>query len=143
AVTAIGAVFLGYLLPGTGAVTNLVIYPLVLGAVAILASIAGVFFVRLGPDQKIMPALYRGVFASGALALIGFLIATLLMFRDFDFALLPAATNAWSLFGASVIGIVITVLLMFITEYYTGTAYPPVQRVARASVTGAATNIIS
>ena len=143
AVTAIGAVFLGYLLPGTGAVSALVVYPLVLGAIAIIASIVGVFFVRLGNDGAIMPALYKGVFASAVLSVVGFLFATLLMFRTFDFTALPSAGNAWSIFGASVVGIVVTVLIMFITEYYTGTRYAPVQRVARASETGAATNIIS
>jgi K(+)-stimulated pyrophosphate-energized sodium pump len=143
AVTAIGAVFLGFLLPGANEVSALVVYPLVLGAIAIIASIIGVAFVRLGPDGAIMPALYRGVFASAILSVIGFLFATLLMFRTFDFSLLPSAGNAWSLFGASVVGIVVTLLIMFITEYYTGTRYAPVQRVAKASVTGSATNIIS
>ncbi|HEX7004105.1 MAG TPA: sodium-translocating pyrophosphatase [Trueperaceae bacterium] len=143
AVTAIGAVFLGFLLPGTGTVSALVVYPLVLGAIAIIASIVGVFFVRLGNDGAIMPALYKGVFASAILSVVGFLFATLLMFRTFDFSQLPEAGNAWSIFGASVVGIVVVVLIMFITEYYTGTRFGPVQRVARASETGAATNIIS
>jgi K(+)-stimulated pyrophosphate-energized sodium pump len=143
AVTAIGAVFLGFLLPGTDTVSALVIYPLVLGAVAIIASIIGVAFVRLAADGNIMAALYRGVFASVVLSVVGFLIATLLMFRTFDFSLLPSAGNAWSLFGASVVGIVVVVLIMFITEYYTGTRFAPVQRVAKASITGSATNIIS
>jgi K(+)-stimulated pyrophosphate-energized sodium pump len=144
AVTAIGAVFLGYLLPPVHQVTALVIYPLVLGAIAILASIAGVRFVRLREDNRIMPALYRGVYVSAGIAILGFLIATLLMFRTFDFeALLPSANGSWQLFGASIVGIAVTVLLMFITEYYTGTAYRPVRKIARASETGAATNIIS
>jgi K(+)-stimulated pyrophosphate-energized sodium pump len=143
AVTAIGAVFLGFLLPGTEAVSALVVYPLVLGAIAIVASIIGVAFVRLGQDGAIMPALYRGVFASAGLSVIGFLFATLLMFRTFDFSVLPSAGNAWSLFGASVVGIAVVILIMFITEYYTGTRYAPVQRVAKASITGSATNIIS
>ncbi|MEX2536683.1 MAG: sodium-translocating pyrophosphatase [Trueperaceae bacterium] len=143
AVTAIGAIFLGYLLPTTEAVSALVVYPLVLGAIAIIASIIGVAFVRLGSDGGIMSALYRGVFASAALSVVGFLFATLLMFRTFDFSVLPSAGNAWSIFGASVVGIVVTLLIMFITEYYTGTRFAPVQRVAKASETGAATNIIS
>jgi K(+)-stimulated pyrophosphate-energized sodium pump len=143
AVTAIGAVFLGFLLPTTQAVSALVVYPLVLGAIAIVASIIGVAFVRLGQDGAIMPALYRGVFASAGLSVVGFLFATLLMFRTFDFSVLPSAGNAWSLFGASVVGIAVVILIMFITEYYTGTRYAPVQRVAKASVTGSATNIIS
>ncbi|UCH24343.1 MAG: sodium-translocating pyrophosphatase [Trueperaceae bacterium] len=143
AVTAIGAVFLGFLLPHTGGVTSLVIYPLVLGAIAILASIIGVFFVRLGEDGNIMAALYRGVFASAILSVIGFGIATFAMFRDFDFNLLNSAGGWLNIFGASILGIVVTILIMFITEYYTSTRFSPVRRIADASVTGSATNIIS
>src|SRR5690554_2437584 len=144
AVTAIGAVFLGYLLPGTGDVTNLVLYPLVLGAIAIIASILGVFAVRLTPgSNNIMAALYKGVFASAGISIAGFGVATWLMFNDFDFSVLGRDMSWGSLFGASLIGIVVTVLLMFITEYYTSTKFRPVKKVAEASVTGAATNIIS
>ncbi len=144
AVTAIGAVFLGYLLPGTGDVTNLVLYPLVLGAIAIIASILGVFAVRLTPgSNNIMAALYKGVFASAGISIAGFGVATWLMFNDFDFSVLGRDMSWGSLFGASLIGIVVTVLLMFITEYYTSTNFRPVKKVAEASVTGAATNIIS
>ncbi len=144
AVTAIGAVFLGYLLPGTGEVTNLVLYPLVLGAIAIIASILGVFAVRLNEgSNNIMAALYKGVFASAGISIAGFGIATFAMFRNFDFSVLGRNMSWGSLFGASLIGIAVTVLLMFITEYYTSTKYKPVKRVAEASVTGSATNIIS
>ena len=144
AVTAIGAVFLGYLLPGTGQITNLVLFPLVLGAIAIIASILGVFAVRLSPgSNNIMAALYKGVFASAGISIAGFGIATWLMFRNFDFAVLGRDMGWGSLFGASLIGIAVTVLLMFITEYYTSTKFRPVRKVAEASVTGSATNIIS
>ncbi|MFA5550304.1 MAG: sodium-translocating pyrophosphatase [Trueperaceae bacterium] len=144
AVTAIGAVFLGYLLPGTGQITNLVLFPLVLGAIAILASILGVFAVRLNKgSNNIMAALYKGVFASAGISVAGFGIATWLMFHDFDFSVLGRDMSWASLFGASLIGIAVTVLLMFITEYYTSTKFRPVRKVAEASVTGSATNIIS
>ncbi|HLR47356.1 MAG TPA: sodium/proton-translocating pyrophosphatase, partial [Deinococcales bacterium] len=144
AVTAIGAVFLGYLLPAVHQVSVLVTYPLVLGAIAILASVAGTKFVQLGEDQNIMKALYRGVFVSAGISVAGFAVATFLMFAGFDFeALLPGAAGPWQLLGSALIGIVVTILLMFITEYYTGTQYRPVRRIARASETGSATNIIS
>src|SRR5690554_162427 len=144
AVTAIGAVFLGYLLPATSQVSVLVTFPLVLGAIAILASIAGTRFVKMGDDQNIMKALYRGVFASAGISVVGFAVATFSMFGNFDFAgVLPSAVSAWSLFLSAMIGIVVTILIMFITEYYTSTAYPPVRRIAKASETGSATNIIS
>ena len=144
AVTAIGAVFLGYLLPAESHVSVLVTFPLVLGAIAILASIVGTQFVKLSEDQNIMKALYKGVFASAGISVIGFAVATFIMFGGFDFAgVLPAAGSAWALFLCSIIGIVVTILIMFVTEYYTGTAYPPVRRIAKASETGSATNLIS
>ncbi len=143
AVTAVGAVFLGYLLPGEHAVTNLVLYPLVLGAIAILASILGTQVVRLPKSGNIMRALYNGVFLSAAISAVGFLIATYAMFRNFDFSVLNRAAGWGSIYGASLVGIVVTILIMVITEYYTGTDYGPVQRIAKASTTGSATNIIS
>ncbi len=155
AVTAIGAVFLGYLLPGTGEITALVIYPLVLGAIAILASVAGVFFVKLDDDLNIMKALYKGVFVSAGISVVGFFLVSIIAFARFDFSAVglvseltglstfPPTTNWFTVFLASVVGMGVVLLLMFITEYYTSTRYAPVQRVARASETGSATNIIS
>jgi K(+)-stimulated pyrophosphate-energized sodium pump len=143
AVTAIGAIFLGYLLPDAHAVTAMVIYPLVLGAIAIIASILGVFFVRLGPNQNIMAALYRGVFVSAGLSIVGFYIASRLVFKDFDYSIISGFSGWLPLFLSSVIGIVVTILIMYITEYYTGTRFRPVQSIVEASVTGSATNIIS
>jgi K(+)-stimulated pyrophosphate-energized sodium pump len=143
AVTAIGAVFLGFLLPDVHVVSALVIYPLVLGAIAILASIAGVRFVALGQDGNIMNALYRGVFASAAISVVGFFAATFLVFRDFDWTRAPGVDGPWGIFFSSVIGIGVTIGIMYITEYYTATRFAPVRRVAKASETGAATNIIS
>jgi K(+)-stimulated pyrophosphate-energized sodium pump len=140
AVTAIGAVFLGYLLPG-GVVSALVTYPLVLGAIAILASVVGARSVRLGPDGNIMRALNRGVYVSAGISALGFLVASLAMMQSAPDLL---GTGSWfTLWLASLLGIVVTLLLMFITEYYTSTEYAPVRRVARASETGSATNIIS
>lgn len=143
AVTAIGAVFLGFLLPGTNLVSELVVYPLVLGAIAIIASIAGVYFVKLPANNNIMAALYRGVFASAGISIVAFLIATWLMFRNFDFSVIGQNITWASLFGASLVGIVVTILIMFITEYYTATRFKPVRKIAEASETGSATNIIS
>ena len=144
AVTAIGAIFLGYLLPEVAGVTRLVTYPLVLGAIAILASVVGVNFVRLGADRNIMAALYRGTWMSAGLSIVGFLIATFAMFSGFDFAVvLPEAGSWFRLFLSSLVGIAVVVLIMYITEFYTSTRFAPVKRVAQASVTGSATNIIS
>ncbi|MCC6312006.1 MAG: sodium-translocating pyrophosphatase, partial [Trueperaceae bacterium] len=144
AVTAIGAVFLGYLLPGTGAVTNLVLYPLLLGAIAIIASIVGTQFVRLPEGStNIMGALYKGVFVSAGISVVAFGVLTYAMFNGFDFSVLGRDMGWGSLFVASLVGIVVTIAMMFITEYYTSTRFAPVRRVAKASETGSATNIIS
>jgi K(+)-stimulated pyrophosphate-energized sodium pump len=139
AVTAIGAVFLGYLL--ADGVTVLVTFPLVLGAIAILASVVGTRFVRLAADNDIMAALNRGTWVSAALSAAGFLVASGVMLGGAGDLL--ARGNWFTLFLASVTGIVVTLLLMVVTEYYTSTAYGPVRRIARASETGSATNIIS
>ena len=140
AVTAIGAVFLGYLLAG-GVVTTLVTYPLVLGAIAILASVVGVRMVKLREDGNIMAALNRGVFISAGLSAVGFFVASLAMLQAAPELL---GHGTWfTLWLASLVGIVVTIALMEITEYYTSTDHAPVQRVARTSETGAATNIIS
>ncbi len=144
AVTAIGAVFLGFLLPGTGTVTSLVTFPLLLGAIAIVASVIGTQFVRLGADGNIMGALYKGVYASAAISVVGFLLASWGLFRGVDLAALLGREVSWfGLFLASLIGIAVVLLIMYITEYYTATRFRPVRRIASASVTGSATNIIA
>jgi len=111
-----------------------VVYPLVLGAVSIVASVIGTFFVKAREGGKIMNALYRGLAVSGVLAAIAFFFVTKSMFAPE--LLLP-------LFGCALIGLVLTAAMVVITEYYTATEYPPVQQVAKASETGHATNIIA
>ena len=149
AVTVVAAVFLGYLLPPVQGVNALVTYPLFLGAWAMVASIIGVFFVKLGKDQNIMKALYNGVYASVIVSAAGFWWLTNNLLADYDFAangitgLGGREVTATSLFLAGIIGLLVTLLLMYITEYYTSTQYRPVKDVAKASETGSATNIIS
>ncbi|MBL0937857.1 MAG: sodium-translocating pyrophosphatase [Gemmatimonadaceae bacterium] len=132
AVTVIAAMLvagLGYATYGnTG-----VIYPLVLGAVSIPASIVGTFFVSVKPGGKIMAALYRGLLVSGVLAAIAFYFVTNSMFPG----------NGMSLFICAMIGLALTAALVVITEYYTATEYGPVREIAKASETGHGTNVIS
>ncbi len=129
AVTAIAAMLLGSLLfPGK---VQYVLYPLILGAISIIATVIGTMFVRLGRGTWIMGALYRGLAISAVLALAGFLAVTLLIGLDIR------------LFGAAVVGVVITIALVAITEFFTSADFPPVRLIARASTTGAATNIIA
>lgn len=111
-----------------------VVYPLVLGAVSILASVIGTFFVKAREGGKIMNALYRGLAVSGVLAAIAFFFVTKSMF---------APELLMPLFGCALIGLVLTAAMVVITEYYTATEYAPVQQVAKASETGHATNIIA
>ncbi|HUR24648.1 MAG TPA: sodium-translocating pyrophosphatase [Candidatus Thermoplasmatota archaeon] len=152
AVTAIAAIFLGFLLAGSniGAARELVTYPLLLGAIAIAASILAIPFVRLsrpkqGEQPNIMSALYKGVFVSALIAGIGFFFLTKEIFGAFDFDTIPSLDGVtWmDLFLSTLVGMAVMVLMMFVTEYYTATQYAPVKRVAKASETGAATNIIS
>jgi len=127
AVTAIGAMLLGVTL---GKNDIYVIYPLILGAIGIIGSILGSFFVR-GKDN-IMKTLYKGVFASAIFSLIGFYFVTV-TYLKLDIAL----------FLTTVVGIIIALLMFFITEYYTAKPYRPVRSIAHASQSGAAVNIIT
>jgi K(+)-stimulated pyrophosphate-energized sodium pump len=111
-----------------------VLYPMVLGAVSILASIAGTFFVSVRDGGKIMNALYRGLAVSGVLAAGAFWLVTDNMF--------PTELGM-PLFLCALIGLVLTAAMVVITEYYTATEYAPVQQVAKASETGHGTNVIA
>lgn len=135
AVTVIATMLLGSLmLSEAGA--NAVLYPLVLGGVSIIASIIGALFVKVKPGGSIMGALYKGVIVSGVLAAIAFYPITTGLMND-------NVHGPIALYGCALIGLLLTGLIVWITEYYTGTQYKPVQHVAQASTTGHGTNIIA
>ncbi len=136
AVTIIATMLLGGLLLKDSGEAG-VIYPLVLGAVSIVASIIGTFFVKASAGAKIMNALYKGVIVSGVLAAIAFYFVTDIVMGDIE------GYTTLAMWGASLIGLALTAALIVITEYYTGTEFSPVQKIANASTTGHATNIIA
>ena len=129
---------------GNPALTSLILYPLGICAACIVTSIAGTFFVKLPANQSIMGALYRGFGVSAGLSLVGIAIATAaLVGFGAEYTTSTGATfTGWDLFLCAVVGLVITGLIVVITEYYTGTGYRPVRSIAAASITGHGTNVI-
>jgi K(+)-stimulated pyrophosphate-energized sodium pump len=118
--------------------------PLTIGGACVVTSIIGTYFVRLGASNNIMGALYKGIIATGVLSLIALLPVLALVFGGLEVPLGTAAKafTPWSLFWCGVTGLVITGLIIVITEYYTGTGRRPVNSIAEASVTGHGTNVI-
>jgi K(+)-stimulated pyrophosphate-energized sodium pump len=128
---------------GQDIVTSAMLYPLAIGAVCILTSIAGTFFVRLGPSRSIMGALYKGFIATGILSLVALWPVTdFVIGIDTVLAAPRYSFTGLDLFVCGVIGLAVTTLIIVITEYYTGVPHRPVQSVARASLTGHGTNVI-
>ncbi len=136
AVTVIATMLLGGLLVKS-AVTSAVLYPLVLGGVSIIASVIGTFFVKLTGEGKIMDALYRGLIVAGGLAAVAYLPVTVFMMWGVE------EYGVVQVYLSALVGLALTAGLVYVTEYYTGTQYPPVRHIAEASTTGHATNIIA
>src|SRR6266511_2515482 len=125
---------------GAEVLLKMMTYPLAIGGICIITSIIGTFFVRLGASQSIMGALYKGVIVTGVLSLAGVALVTHLLV---GFGTVPGQSySGTSLFICGVVGLAVTGLIIWITEYYTGTNFRPVQSIAKASVTGHGTNII-
>jgi len=145
AVTVVATMVLGSIFfAGTDYLSSALIYPLAICGICIVTSILGTFFVRLGPSQSIMGALYKGLIASALLSVVGLGLVThyVLGFNTELTAADGLTFSGWDLFLCGIAGLVVTGLIVWVTEYYTGTPFRPVQSIARASVTGHGTNII-
>ncbi len=144
AVTIVATMLLAAIFFSGEVVRLLLVYPLVIGAVCIAASVAGTFFVKLGSNNNIMAALYKGLAATAGISLVLILIVTAIMFGFTRPIPLTGGgyVTGGNLFVSSLVGLGVTGLLVWITEYYTSTAFRPVRSVARASETGHGTNVI-
>ncbi len=139
AVTTVATMLLGFLLAQT---TEAVIYPLALGAVSIIASIVGTYFVKVSEGGKIMGALYRGLIVAGIISAAAFYPLTTTMLGD-SIMIGGEAISSMNIYLTALIGLVLTAAMVVITEYYTSTEYQPVRSIAEASTTGDGTNVIA
>jgi K(+)-stimulated pyrophosphate-energized sodium pump len=134
----LAAIFFGR--AGGDVLTHMMSFPLAIGGACIVASIIGTFFVKLGPSQSIMGALYKGMIATAVFSLIGIAIVT---YTLIGFGPLPGTNySGQTLFVCGIVGLAVTGLIIWITEFYTGTNFRPVRSIALASVTGHGTNVI-
>jgi K(+)-stimulated pyrophosphate-energized sodium pump len=136
-VTIIATIMLGALSYTGASYTNAIMYPLVLGGISIIASIIGTFYVKVGPDKKVMKGLYRGLAVSGILAAAVFWPVTVWLMSDVP------GQSVMGIYFSALIGLLVTAAMVVVTDYYTSTHYAPVKRIASASTTGHATNVIS
>ena len=143
AVTIVATMLLCAVYFGDDMLDKMMLYPLALGGAGILASVIGTFFVRLGKSQKIMVALYKGFLASAVIAAVAFYFVTdWVVGWGTEFMIGGTAASGSDLFWCGLIGLVVTGLMIWVTEYYTSTEYKPVKSIANASTTGHATNVI-
>ncbi|WP_029011189.1 sodium-translocating pyrophosphatase [Azospirillum halopraeferens] len=147
AVTIVATMLLAAIFFTGDAVRPLLLYPLVIGAVCIIGSVAGTFFVKLGASNNIMAALYKGFIGSAVISAVLIFLVTLVMFGFRSPIPMASGTTTvnitgTNLFVCSLVGLAVTGLLVWITEYYTSTSFRPVRSVARASETGHGTNVI-
>jgi len=144
-VTIVGTMLLGALYFKENLKETMMIYPLGIGAICILASIIGTFFVRLGSKKNIMGALYKGFVVSAILSAIAIGIYTYIWlgFKEHTYKINQTTFNGLNIFYCVIIGLIVTGLLIWVTEYYTSSKFRPVHSIAKASTTGHATNIIS
>src|SRR5918996_172993 len=144
AVTVVATMLLGAIFFTGEVQTSLMLYPLIVGGICLLGSVIGTFMVRLGPNNNIMTALYKGFLAAAIVSAVVLLPITLLFLGGGTvYEGGGASFTGWGIYGCTLVGLLVTGCLMWITDFYTGTTHRPVQKIAEASKTGHATNIIA
>ena len=144
AVTVVATMLLGAIFFTGETAATLMVYPLIIGGICLLASIAGTYLVKLGPDQNIMKALYKGFWGAAGISLVALFPFTALVL-GVSTEYVPSSGQSFTGLDAyfcTIVGLAVTGALMWITEYYTGTEYRPVKSIAQASTTGHGTNVI-
>ncbi len=143
AVTVVATMLLGAIFFEGAQAATLMLYPLVIGGICLLASIAGTYFVKLGSSNNIMNALYKGFWAAAGISAVALIPFTLLVLGlNTEYGTGESAFKSWNIYLCTLVGLGVTGLLMWITDYYTSTAHKPVRGIAKASTTGHGTNII-
>src|SRR5262249_6424960 len=143
AVTIVATMLLAAIFVSGAMQETLMLYPLVIGAVCIGASVVGTFFVKLGADKHIMKALYKGLIATGIISAVLIAVVTNSMIGfSSPIAVGSLSVSGGALYVCALVGLAVTGLLVWITEYYTSTMYRPVRSVAQASTTGHGTNVV-
>ena len=143
AVTVVATMLLGAIFFAEGVQSTLMLYPLIIGGICLLASVAGTFMVKLGASNNIMAALYKGFLGAAVISAIILLPVTLFFLGGAEYTGGGATFGAWSVYVCTLVGLAVTGLLIWITDFYTNTTHRPVKKIAEASTTGHATNIIA
>ncbi len=143
AVTVVATMLLGAIFFTEGAQSTLMLFPLIIGGICLLASVAGTFMVKLGSSNNIMAALYKGFLGAAIISALILLPVTLFFLGDTDYTGGGATFSAWGIYFCTLVGLAVTGLLIWITDFYTNTTHRPVKKIAEASTTGHATNIIA
>ncbi|MDH3661885.1 MAG: sodium-translocating pyrophosphatase, partial [Alphaproteobacteria bacterium] len=143
AVTVVATMLLGAIFFADGDQATLMLYPLIIGGVCLLASVAGTYMVKLGASNNIMAALYKGFLGAAAISAVALLPITLIFLGGEDYTGGGATFSGWNIYVCTLVGLAVTGLLIWITDFYTNTTHRPVKKIAEASTTGHATNIIA
>ena len=143
AVTVVATMLLGAIFFAEANQATLMLYPLIIGGVCLLASVAGTYMVKLGASNNIMTALYKGFLGAAAISAVALLPITLIFLGGVEYTGGGKTFSAWNVYVCALAGLAVTGLLIWITDFYTNTTHRPVKKIAEASTTGHATNIIA